>query len=306
MDNRAGEMEAFMRVVQAGSFAGAARTFGVSPSAISKLVARLESRLGTRLIVRTTRTLQLTPEGDTYYAHALHVLAAIDETERLVAHGGAAAPSGKLRVTASVSFGVRKVVPLIPAFLEAYPLVEVDLSLNDSIVDLVEDRADVAIRVGALPDSGLKARKISEAGFVVFAAPAYLDRHGAPASPADLAQHNCLAFNLGRSFNTWNFLDPATATAKPFAIRGNFQANNGETLRRMAVDGLGIGRLSSYHVERDIAEGRLVPLLQAFDAGERQVTHAVFVGHEHLASRVRAFVDFLAERIPAGEAWSGR
>jgi DNA-binding transcriptional LysR family regulator len=299
-------MEAFMRVVQAGSFAGAARSFGVSPSAISKLVARLESRLGTRLIVRTTRTLQLTPEGDTYHARALRVLAAIDETERLIAHGGAAAPSGKLRVTASVSFGVRKVVPLVPAFLEAYPLVELDLSLNDSIVDLVEDRADVAIRVGTLPDSGLKARKISEAGYVAFASPAYVARHGEPATPADLARHNCLAFNLGRTFNTWPFLDPDTGTVKPIAIRGNFQANNGETLRRMAVDGLGIGRLSSYHVERDIAAGRLVPVLSAFDAGERQVTHALFVGHEHLAPRVRAFVDFLAERIPSGEAWTAR
>ncbi len=121
MDNRAGEMEAFMRVVQMGSFAAAARSFGLSPSAISKLVARLESRLGTRLIVRTTRTLQLTPEGETYYARALRVLADIDETERLVAHGGAATPSGKLRVTASVSFGVRKIVPLIPEFLAANP-----------------------------------------------------------------------------------------------------------------------------------------------------------------------------------------
>jgi DNA-binding transcriptional LysR family regulator len=303
MDNRAGEMEAFMRVVQSGSFAGAARSFGLSPSAISKLVARLESRLGTRLIVRTTRTLQLTSEGETYYARALRVLADIDETERLVAHGGAAVPSGKLRVNASVSFGVRKIVPLIPEFLAAYPLVELDLSLNDNIVDLVEDRADVAIRVGVLPDSGLKARKISEAGHVVFASPAYLARRGTPASPDDLADHNCLVFNLGRSFNAWPFLDPATGKSRPVPITGNFQANNGETLRRMAVDGLGISRLSSYHVERDIAAGRLVPILEEFNAGERQVTHAVFVGHEHLATRVRAFVDFLAERVPASEDW---
>jgi len=294
MDNRAGEMEAFMRVVQAGSFAGAARSFGLSPSAISKLVARLESRLGTRLIVRTTRTLQLTSEGETYYARALRVLADIDETERLVAHGGAAVPSGKLRVNASVSFGVRKIVPLIPEFLAAYPLVELDLSLNDNIVDLVEDRADVAIRVGVLPDSGLKARKISEAGHVVFAS---------PACPEDLEGHNCLVFNLGRSFNAWPFLDPATGKSRPVPVNGNFQANNGETLRRMAVDGLGISRLSSYHVERDIAAGRLVPILEDFNAGERQVTHAVFVGHEHLATRVRAFVDFLAERVPASEDW---
>ncbi|MDR6641069.1 DNA-binding transcriptional LysR family regulator [Luteibacter sp. 1214] len=301
MDNRAGEMEAFMRVVQAGSFAGAARAAGLSPSAISKLVARLEARLGTRLIVRTTRTLQLTPEGEVYHARALRVLADIDEAERLVAHGARSTPSGRLRVSASVSFGVRKVVPLVPDFLALYPRVELDLSLSDSIVDLVDDRADVAIRVGTLPDSGLKARKIGEAGFVVFASPAYLKSHGVPTTPDDLASHNCLAFNLGPAFTSWPFLDPATGQVRQVPIGGNFRANNGETMRRMAMEGVGIARLSSYHVERDIAEGRLISILDAFATGERQATHAVFVGHPHLASRIRAFVDFLVERVPMGE-----
>ena len=303
MDNRAGEMEAFMRVVQMGSFAAAARSFGLSPSAISKLVARLESRLGTRLIVRTTRTLQLTPEGETYYARALRVLADIDETERLVAHGGAATPSGKLRVTASVSFGVRKIVPLIPEFLAANPRVQLDLSLNDSIVDLVEDRSDVAIRVGVLRDSGLKARKISEARFIAFASPAYVAQYGMPETPDDLPRHNCLTFNLGRTFNEWPFLDAATGAPKPFPVAGNLTVNNGETMRRMALEGLGIGRLSTYHVDRDIDEGRLVPVLESFNTGDLQVVHAVFVGHEHLATRVRAFVDFVAERVPRSETW---
>ncbi|SEV91667.1 LysR family transcriptional regulator [Luteibacter sp. 329MFSha] len=303
MDNRAGEMEAFMRVVQTGSFAAAARSFGLSPSAISKIVGRLEARLGTRLIVRTTRTLQLTPEGDTYYERALRVLADIDEAERLVAHGGAATPSGKLRVNASVSFGVRRIVPLVPAFLAAYPRVELDLSLNDNMVDLVEHRADVAIRVGALPDSGLKARRIGEARFIAFASPSYLERHGVPEVPADLARHNCLTFNLGRTFHEWPFLDPDTGQQKPIPVRGNFQVNNGETMRRMALEGLGIARLSTYHVERDIEAGHLVPVLERYNPGDLQVVHAVFVGHEHLATRVRAFVDFIAERIPSKEAW---
>ncbi|SEN15937.1 DNA-binding transcriptional regulator, LysR family [Luteibacter sp. UNCMF331Sha3.1] len=303
MDNRAGEMGAFMRVVQTGSFAAAARSFGLSPSAISKIVARLEGRLGTRLIVRTTRTLQLTPEGETYYERALRVLADIDEAERLVAHGGAATPSGKLRVNASVSFGVRRIVPLVPAFLAAYPDVQLDLSLNDNMVDLVEDRADVAIRVGTLPDSGLKARRICEARFVAFASPAYLERHGMPETPADLARHNCLTFNLGRSFHEWPFLDPATGQSSPVPVRGNFQVNNGETMRRMALEGLGIARLATYHVDRDIEAGLLVPVLEPYNAGNLQVIHAVFVGHEHLATRVRAFVDFIAERIPRKELW---
>jgi DNA-binding transcriptional LysR family regulator len=301
MDNRAGEMEAFMRVVQAGSFAGAARSFGLSPSAISKLVARLESRLGTRLIVRTTRTLQLTPEGETYYARALRVLADIDETERLVSHGGVAAPSGKLRVNASVSFAVRKIVPIVPAFLAAYPRVELDLSLNDGVVDLVEDRADIAIRTGTLRDSGLKARKICEARHIVLASPAYLQQYGVPENPTDLARHNCLAFNLGRALNEWPFVDPVSGQSKPLPITGNFRANNGETLRRMVLDGLGVARLSTYQIDQDVAQGRLVPVLERFNPGDLQVIHAVFVGHEHLATRVRAFVDFFAENIPCTE-----
>ncbi|WP_420963752.1 LysR family transcriptional regulator [Brucella sp. IR073] len=298
MDNRAGEMEAFMRVVQAGSFAGAARSLGLSPSAISKIMARLEDRLGTRLIVRTTRTLQMTAEGETYYGRALRIVADIDETERLVSHGGLAAPRGKLRVNASVSFAVRNIVPLVPAFLAAYPGVELDLSLSDGLVDLVEDRSDVAIRVGALRDSSLKARKICEARHFVVASPEYLNRYGVPEAPADLASHNCLAFNLRRALNEWPFFDPETASTKPFAIRGNFQANNGETLRRLAVDGLGVVRLSSFHIDQDMERGRLVPILERFNPGDLQVIHAVFVGHEHLAARIRAFVDFLADRIP--------
>ena len=301
MDNRAGEMEAFMRVVQSGSFAAAARSFGLSPSAISKLVARLEGRLGTRLIVRTTRTLKLTPEGETYYDRALRVLADIDEAERMVSRGSVATPSGKLRVTASVSFGVRKIVPLIPDFLAAHPRVQIDLSLNDDIVDLVEDRSDVGIRVGPLRDSGLKARRISEARVVAVASPGYLRDHGVPETPADLAAHNCLTFNLSRSFNEWPFRDPTEGVTKSVAVGGNFQTNNGETMRRMVVEGLGIARLSVFNVDRDVEEGRLVPVLERFNPGDMQAIHAVFMGHEHLPSRVRAFVDFVADRLPRSE-----
>jgi DNA-binding transcriptional LysR family regulator len=298
MDNRAGEMEVFMRVVQAGSFARAARSLALSPSAISKLIARLESRLGTRLIIRTTRTLQLTPEGETYYGRALKVVADIDETERIVSHGGVAPPSGKLRVNASIPFAVRHIVPLVPAFLAAYPLVELDLFLSDGLVDLIEDRSDVAIRVGPLRDSSLKARKLCEAPYVVVASPKYLKRHGTPETPADLMRNNCLAFNLKPTLNEWPFLDPATRSVKPMPVKGNAQANNGETVRRLAIDGLGIARLASFHVRDDIERGRLVPILERFNPGDLQPIHAVFVGHEHLATRIRAFVDFIADRIP--------
>jgi DNA-binding transcriptional LysR family regulator len=301
MDNRAGEMEVLVRIVQSGSFAGAARSLGLSPSGISKVMARLEERLGTRLIVRTTRALQLTPEGEAYYARALRVVAEIDEAERLVSRGAVAVPKGKLRVNASVSFAVRNIVPLVPAFLEAYPGVELDLSLNDGLVDLVEERSDVAIRVGTLRDSSLKVRKICEARHIVIASPDYLKKHGVPEHPSELAQHNCLAFNLRRTLNEWPFTDPTMGRNTPIAISGNFQANNGETVRRLAVDGLGIARLSTFHIDRDIEAGRLVPILERFNPGDLQMIHAVFVGHEHLAARIRAFVDFLAANIPRTE-----
>lgn len=298
MDNRAGEMEVFMRIVQAGSFARAARSLGLSPSAVSKLIARLESRLSTRLIVRTTRSLQLTPEGETYYSRALKVVADIDETERMVAHGGVAPPSGTLRVNASIPFAVRHIVPLMPAFLATYPLVKLDLFLTDSLVDLIEDRCDVAIRVGTLPDSSLKARKLCETPYVVVASPEYLQRHGEPETPSDLTRHNCLAFNLKPTFNEWPFLEPATGSAKPVPIGGNVQANNGETIRRLAIDGLGIARLASFHVHEDVEKGRLVPILERFNPSDLQLVHALFVGHEHLATRIRAFIEFVADRIP--------
>lgn len=294
-----------MRVVQAGSFARAARSLGLSPSAISKLMGRLEGRLGTRLIVRTTRTLRLTPEGEAYYGRALKVVADIDETERMVAHGGVAPPSGKLRVNASIPFAVRHIVPLVPAFLATYPLVELDLFLSDGLVDLIEDRSDVAIRVGTLRDSSLKARKLCEAPYVVVASPKYLKRHGEPEAPSDLLRHNCLAFSLKPTLNEWPFLEPATRSAKPMPIRGNIQANNGETLRRLAIDGLGIARLALFHVHEDIERGGLVPILDRFNPGDLQLVHAVFVGHEHLATRIRAFVEFLADRIPRTMASRG-
>lgn len=298
MDNRAGEMEVFVRVVQAGNFARTARSLELSPSAVSKLIARLENRLGTRLIIRTTRTLRLTPEGETYYARAMKVIADIDEMERIVSRGGSAPPSGKLRVNASIPFAVRHIMPLVPAFLAAYPLVELDLFLSDGLVDLIEDGSDVAIRVGALPSSSLRARKLCESPYVVVASPKYLKRHGTPNSPSDLRDHNCLAFNVKPTLNEWPFLDPYVGAATHMVIEGNIQANNGETVRRLAVDGLGIARLASFHAHDDLEKGRLVPILERFNPGDLQFIHAVFIGHEHLATRIRAFVDFIADRIP--------
>lgn len=300
MVNRAGEMEVFVRAVELGSFSAAARNLQLTPSAISKLITRMEDRLGVRLVLRSTRSLQLTPEGEALFDRASRIVGDIEEAERTVS-SGADQPRGPLRVNANIPFATHCVIPLVPAFLARYPGVTLDLSLTDFMVDLVGERADVAIRTGALRDSSLKARKLIESRRVVAAAPAYLARHGVPETPDDLARHNCQNFNFRRSLDEWPFLEapgePATRAVRTIPVTGNMKANNGETMRLLALAGVGIVRLSRFHIGGDIAEGRLVPVLEDFNPGDVEPVHAVYIGHEHLSNRIRAFVDFLAEQL---------
>ncbi|MCA0275112.1 MAG: LysR family transcriptional regulator [Proteobacteria bacterium] len=296
MDNRAGEMEVFVRAVGLGSFSAAGRQLGLSPSAVSKLITRIEDRLGTRLLVRSTRALQLTPEGEVYLERAGRILGEIEEAERVVTSGGSAVPRGPLRVSASVAFGASHIVPHMAEFLALYPGIELDLSLTDSVIDLYQERADVAIRSGKLRDSSLVARKILEIRRVVVASHAYLERHGTPQVPADLAAHNCLRFNFLANRDEWIFRDPETGENFAQRIGGNMLGNNGPTLRRLCLDGLGLIRSGRFQVERDITEGRLVPVLERFNPRDIETIHAVFAGHGHLAARIRAFIDFLADK----------
>lgn len=296
MDNRAGEMEVFAAAVELGSFSAAGRRLKLTPSAVSKLVTRIEDRLGARLLLRSTRALRLTPEGERYLARARRILAEIEDTEREIAGGREAAPRGRVRVSASVGFGVVCIVPLVRDFMERYPQVELDLSLTDDIVDLMEGGADIAIRSGALRDSSLKARKILESRRVVVGAPAYLARHGTPQAPGDLARHNCLRFNF-REFAEWPFRDPQTGRVDAQPVTGSLLLDNGPTMRRVCLEGVGLARLGEFHVAADIAAGRLVPVLEPYNPEDLEFIHAIFAGHQHLPSRVRVFVDFLAERI---------
>lgn len=297
MDNRAGEMQVLVEAVDRGSFSAAGRRLGLSPSAVSKLVTRLEERLGARLLVRSTRAIVLTPEGEGYVARARRILAEIDEAERQIAAGAAAVPRGKLRVSATVGFGELCLVPLVPEFLALYPEVQLDLSLTDEVIDLVAERADIALRAGPLRDSALKARKVLESRRVVVASPAYLARHGTPRTPQELAGHNCLRFNFRRSMDDWPFVDPVSGEGYTVAVSGNLEGNSGSMVRRLALDGLGLARMARYVAEPEIRAGRLVPVLEAYNGRDVEMLHAVFLGHDYLVARIRAFVDFLVARI---------
>ncbi|MBZ6075541.1 LysR family transcriptional regulator [Microvirga puerhi] len=292
--NRSGEMEVFVRAVEQSGFSAAARSLRMTPSAVSKLVARLEARLGARLVHRSTRRLQLTPEGVAFFERAKRILAEIDDAEREASFG--AAPKGRVRVNSNVPFGLHHLLPLVPGFLDRYPDVRLDIVLTDQVVDLFEERADVAIRVGPLRTSQLVARKLGTSRMVVVAAPSYLSRHGTPKTPTDLEAHNRIGFNFARSFDEWPFKENDAVRTLPAV--GNALAGDGETSRRMALAGVGLARLAWFHIGPDIAAGRLVPMLEAFNPGDSEDIHAVFVGQGgRLPARVRAFIDYLAETV---------
>lgn len=298
--DRAGHMEQFVCVVSAGSFSAAARAMKLTPSAVSKLMSRIENQLGVRLVDRSTRQLKLTPEGEIYYQRCVKIVSDIEEAEHAVTEH-LLQPRGRLRVNSTVGLGVHRIEPLIPEFLARYPHIELDLSLSDEVVDLMEEHAEVAIRVGPLQDTSLKARKICESRRVVVASPGYLDRHGWPEHPQSLLAHNCLTYNLKPTLNEWPFrIDGNTVN---LTVKGNFRGNSGETLRHIALGGLGIARLGWFQVGEDIRQRRLVPLLENFHGGEQQGVYAVFFGQRHTSARVRCFVDFLVEKLGRTRPW---
>lgn len=293
--NRSGEMEVFVRVVELGGFSAAARDFRMTPSAVSKLVARLERRLGVRLVNRSTRKLQLTPEGAAFHDRGVRILGDMDSAEREVASG--ATPRGRLRVNCNVALGQHYLLRIIPEFLARHPEVTVDVALTDIVVDLLEERADVAIRVGPSRESRLLARKLGETRNMVVASPAYLERHGEPKTPEDLARHNRLGFCFTRLIEGWPFRDGAGGVTNVAPI-GNALVSDGEAMRQLALAGLGLARLGVFHTRPDVEAGRLVPVLEDYNPGDTDPIHAIFVGQGgHLPARVRAFLDFLAEKI---------
>ena len=291
--DRARALEIFAAVATAGSFSGAGRSLGLTPSAVGRTIDRIEARLGVRLLLRTTRTLTLTAEGQAYLGAARRILADLDDAEQAIADQGA--PRGRLRVSAALSHGRLCVVPLLGAFVQLYPHILVDISLTDAVVDIAGGQVDVGIRFGPLADSLLTARKLGETGRVIVASPDYLARHGTPRVPRDLLGHNCLSFNFRRAEPIWPFRHDGEDYV--LSVHGSIEANNGETLGQLAVAGVGVTRVGAFSVVDDVAAGRLVPLLEEYNPGDVETINAVFVGGANTPARVRAFVDFLAERL---------
>ena len=290
--NRSGEMEVFVRVVEQGGFSAAARLSRMTPSAVSKLIARLEARLGSRLVTRSTRRLQLTPEGCTFYERAARILAEIDEAERSA--GAGERPAGRIRVTTSASYGVHVLGPVLPDFLARHPGVSLDIVQTDAVVDLVAERTDLAIRAGPLRSSSLVARKLGDTAKMIVGAPAYLARAGMPRDIADLEVHVRIGFSYARAVEGWPLIEDGREMLLPPS--GRVQANDGEGIRRLALSGVGLARLAAFTVRDDVAAGRLVPVLEAQNPGDRESFHAVHPGSGGpLPARVRALLDFLAE-----------
>ncbi|MBO1270771.1 LysR family transcriptional regulator [Shewanella sp. 4t3-1-2LB] len=291
--DRTAEMETFLSVACTGSLSAAARELQLTPSAVSRMMTRLEKRLGVRLIVRNTRSLRLTSEGESYALAARRILKDLDDTELTIANRGS--PSGKIKVTTATAHSRLTIVPLLKEFLQRYPDITLEIDVSDQLRDVASGQVDVAIRFGQLPDSGLHARRLGDTGRVVLASPEYLAKAGEPQTPADLAKHNCLDFNFRRIEPGW----PFRQNGKDFmlAVRGNVIANNGETLVELAQQGIGITRVGRFHVQQALASGQLVALLEDYNPQDREAIHAVFIGGNNVPARIRVFVDYLVEKM---------
>ena len=304
-----GEMQAFVRVVERQSFSAAAAALGLTPSAVSKLVSRLEDRLGVRLLHRTTRRLALTPEGDVYFARSRQILADIEEAEAEIVKSRGS-PRGRLLVNTSNGFGVHQLAAALPDFLLRYPDVQIELSITDRIVDLVAEHADVTIRASRVVDMALTARKIAEFERTICAAPSYLERQSRPRVPADLANHVCIVMAT-RDATGWPFR--ARDGVSNVEISPRVTTDNSETALRLALSGAGVVRLGDIIVADPIRRGLLVPLLTDVHRAESLPLSALYLAGRHRLPKLRVFLDFLTERfahapwrIPAtGAARSG-
>ena len=300
------DVAVFLRVVEAGSFTAAAEALEVSKAAVSKYVSRLESALGARLLQRTTRRLTLTEAGAAYFGRAAAALGELDAANEALA-ALSAEPRGHLRVSAPGYLGALHLAPLLGEFLKRHPAITLDLDLSNRVVDLVQERFDVAVRISAHADSSLVARALAPCPMVIAATPEYLRRRGTPREPADLAEHECLIYGLTRTPHEWRLRKRPRRGAGASSggkgrwvvvpVKGALRCNDDTALKQWLLEGLGIRQFPRFFIERELRQGRVVELLPDWESPPLTIS-AVFATRQHLAPKVRAFVDFLVERLP--------
>ncbi len=290
------ELLVFVTVIDSGSITAAAEKLGQTVSGVSRALTRLETKLDTALVRRTTRRLQLTEEGDTFLQHARAILDAMEEAEESVTRGRER-PSGRLRVDAASPFMLHCVAPHMTAFSALYPEIRLELTSNERIVDLLEQKVDIAIRIGELQDSTLHARALGTSKLRVLASPAYLAEYGEPRSVEALRAHRLIGFTAPEHLNRWPLREGRKSTSEALKIEPAITASSGETLRQLALSGWGIACLADFMTAADVREKRLVPILGNVLADEWQRVSAVYYQSASLAGRVQCFLDFMAARV---------
>ncbi|WP_300752371.1 LysR family transcriptional regulator [Janthinobacterium sp.] len=293
MDINSDDLKIFVTVIDSGTLSAAAVHLGQTTSGVSRALSRLEDKLATSLLTRTTRRMELTEEGKLFLERARTILDAMEEVEESIRIRHQK-PAGRLCVDAASPFMLHCVVPHVAEFRAMYPDIRLELSSNDQIADLLEHRTDIAIRIGALSDSTLHARALSSSPLHVLATPAYLARHGEPRTPEELAGHALLGFAQYELGNNWPLRH---ATGNSLQIVPALAASSGETLRQLALNDQGIVCLSDFMTKHDIAAGRLVRILQPFYTGYRQQIHAVYYRNTQLSQRISCFLEFLQQKL---------
>lgn len=296
------DIQIFVRVAELGNLSAAGRELRHSAAVVSNRIARLEERLGVRLLNRTTRRVNLTTEGDVYYRHCLRILSEMQDAENAIANQKNTT-RGPVTLTCPVAFGNKYVAPIIPKFVEKNPDVQIRLHLSDRLLDLLQDKVDLAIRIAELKESSLIVRKLASNRRMLVASPAYLEKHGTPSVPGDLLQHNCLLLRFpGSRQYQWTLEGPNSEGPTTLAVSGSMDSDNGEVLTRWCLDGHGIALKSNWEVGEYIRDGRLKVVLPDYIPPSHAV-YTLYPENRYLPTRVRAFVDFLVAEFGGTPPW---
>ncbi|VAX45045.1 D-malate degradation protein R [Acinetobacter calcoaceticus] len=290
--NRSGELAIFIRVVELGSFSAVARACDMTPSAVSKLIARLEKRLGIRLLNRSTRQFQLTSEGCQFYEQGLQILSELDELEQSVTANHT--PQGRIRIHTSLSYWTHFLLPCISLFNQRYPQIEIEAHLSDEVINLVEQRIDVAIRTGPLKSSNLVARSLGSTHKHYVCSSRYIEQYGCPQHPDELSEHQLLDVSYQRQNKTWLFKKAdQEITLIPTQV---LRVNHGEAILQLALASVGIAQLNEFQVRKALEQKQLIKILEDWNINASEEFHAVWIGHDkYVPKRVRVFLDFLVE-----------